>query len=78
MGAGQRAGLAAAAKKGKRGGRRPKLSPRQKKFAIKMAEDPETTIGDVANHFRVSRATIHRVIKEDRGRREVKELEKAA
>jgi DNA invertase Pin-like site-specific DNA recombinase len=52
------AGLAAARARGRKGGRRPKLSPKQVAHARKLLEDRSTTIKDVAASFGVNRATI--------------------
>jgi DNA invertase Pin-like site-specific DNA recombinase len=54
------AGLAAARARGRKGGRKPELSPKQICQARKLLEDRDTTIKDVAETFGVSRATIYR------------------
>ena len=56
------AGLAAARARGRKGGRRPKLSAKQIAHARKLLEDRNTTIKDVAATFGVNRATIYRAL----------------
>lgn len=56
------AGLAAARKRGRLGGRPPKLSPRQIDHAKRLMSDPETTAGDVASSLGVSRSTLYKAI----------------
>jgi DNA invertase Pin-like site-specific DNA recombinase len=56
------AGLAAARARGRKGGRRPKLSPKQVAHARRLLEDRTTTIKDVAASFGVNRATIYRAL----------------
>jgi DNA invertase Pin-like site-specific DNA recombinase len=56
------AGLAAARKRGRLGGRPPKLSPRQVDHAKRLMSDPETTAGDVAASLGVSRSTLYKAI----------------
>ena len=55
-----KAGLAAARARGRKGGRKPILTPQQVSAARKMLADPDTTIKEVAETFRVNRATIYR------------------
>jgi len=55
-----KAGLAAARARGRKGGRKPILTPQQVSAARKMLADPETTIKEVAEMFKVNRATIYR------------------
>jgi DNA invertase Pin-like site-specific DNA recombinase len=54
------AGLAAARARGRKGGRRPKLSPNQIAHARTLLADGNTTIKDVAASLGVNRATIYR------------------
>ena len=54
------AGLAAARARGRKGGRRPKLSAKQIAHARRLLEDRTTTIKDVAASLGVSRGTIYR------------------
>ncbi len=56
-----RAGLAAAKKKGRVGGRPPKLTPEQKDAVIKMLDDG-TRQADIARIFNVHPATISRLV----------------
>lgn len=53
-------GLETARKRGRKGGRKPSMNERQIKAAKSMLKDPDMSITDVARHFNVSRATIHR------------------
>lgn len=57
-----KAGLTAARARGRKGGRRPILTPRQIAHARRLLEDPNTTIKDVAATFRVSRDVIYRAL----------------
>lgn len=54
------AGLAAARARGRRGGRKPSLSPKQIEVARKMHADGDTTVAEIAEALHVSRATIYR------------------
>lgn len=54
------AGLAAARARGRKGGRRAKLSPRQAAVARTMYDAREHTVQQIADTLRVSRATIYR------------------
>ena len=62
------AGLAAARKRGRLGGRPPKLSPRQIDHAKRLMSDPETTAGDVASSLGVSRSTLYKAISSPKDR----------
>ena len=55
-----RAGLKAARARGRRGGRKPKLTAQQIDQAKKLLAMPATTIAEVAEAFNVNRATIYR------------------
>jgi DNA invertase Pin-like site-specific DNA recombinase len=55
------AGLQAARSRGRKGGRRPKLSPEQKAEILDMLASGRRTAADIARLFRVHRATISRV-----------------
>ncbi|HBV4265993.1 TPA: recombinase family protein [Klebsiella pneumoniae] len=59
------AGLEAARKKGKFGGRRPKLSPQDVKEINALVKSPEITVKEIAARFNVSRPTIYRHITPD-------------
>jgi DNA invertase Pin-like site-specific DNA recombinase len=56
------AGLSAARARGRKGGRRPKLTPKQVAHARKLLEDRTVTIKDVAASLSVNRATIYRAL----------------
>ncbi|GAA4091679.1 recombinase family protein [Zhongshania borealis] len=53
------AGLAAARARGRKGGRRPKMTTRDIQKAAAMLSDPKITKSDVAAHFNVSRVTLN-------------------
>ena len=57
-----RAGLAAARARGRKGGRKAKLSGLQIAHARKLLEDPRVTIKEVAASLHVNRATIYRAL----------------
>lgn len=59
------AGLAAARARGRRGGRRPSLTPGQVAMVRKLWSEREHTYDDLAAMFRVSRSTIARTIREE-------------
>jgi hypothetical protein len=52
-----RSGLAAARAKGRAGGRRPKLTPDQRREAIAMVKSGTKSAADVARLFKVHRTT---------------------
>jgi len=56
------AGLAAARARGRRGGRKPSLSPKQIEIARQMYADPDTSVAEIAQVLSVSRATVYRVL----------------
>jgi DNA invertase Pin-like site-specific DNA recombinase len=56
------AGLAAAKARGRKGGRRPKLTPERITFARALLADPKVSVGDVAKTFGVDRATLYRAL----------------
>lgn len=58
-----RAGLERARREGRVGGRRPKLSPRQRREVIEMVSSGRKTAADVARLFRVHPATIGRLLR---------------
>ena len=47
---------------GGKGGRKPKLSPKQIAHARRLLDDRDTTIKEVAASFGVDRATIYRAL----------------
>jgi DNA invertase Pin-like site-specific DNA recombinase len=55
------AGLKAARKRGRVGGRPKKLSPSERAMVKTLLEDPKTEVSAVARQFGVSRSTIYRV-----------------
>jgi DNA invertase Pin-like site-specific DNA recombinase len=57
-------GLAAARARGRRWGRKAKLSPLQIKEIQKLYREKELTVQDIAEMFHVSRPTIYRVLDE--------------
>lgn len=57
-----RAGLEAARKRGRVGGRKAKLTSKQAKMAQAMLEDSSVTKTDVAGHFGVSRPTLNKAL----------------
>src|SRR3954469_15396145 len=56
------AGLSAARARGRKGGRKPRLNPKQIAHARKLLADRSVTIKDVAATFGVNRATIYRAL----------------
>jgi DNA invertase Pin-like site-specific DNA recombinase len=58
------AGLAAARARGRRGGRRKSLTPKEIAMAKQLASDKGNTMQDIAKQFNVSRITLWRYIKE--------------
>ena len=57
------AGLAAARARGRKGGRRPALSPADVRKAAAMLADPAITKAEIAKHFGVSRVTLNAALK---------------
>jgi len=53
-------GLTAARARGRTGGQKPRLTPRQAKIAQEMYESGEHTVQQIADEFGVSRPTIYR------------------
>jgi len=60
-----RAGVAAARARGRKGGRKHKLSPAQRSMVIN-AYNTQTPIRDICHQFRISHTTIHRILKADK------------
>jgi DNA invertase Pin-like site-specific DNA recombinase len=58
-----KAGLIAARARGKKGGRRPNLSPRDIAMVRKLYEDKQTPIADICRMFKISRMTLWRYVK---------------
>jgi len=59
------AGLTAARARGRRGGRRPRLSKADVRKAAAMLADPKITKTEVAKHFAVSRVTLNAALRRD-------------
>jgi len=55
-----RAGLASARARGRKGGRRPKMTPAKLRLAIAAMGKPETNIGDLCRELGVTRSTLYR------------------
>ena len=53
------AGLAAARARGRKGGRRPSLSPSKSKAAVEMMKNNAMSVREIADHFCVSRSTLY-------------------
>ena len=54
------AGLQAARARGRKGGRRPRLTPEQAKLAARMLDDPTNRVNDVIASFHIPRSTLYR------------------
>ncbi|EFC5153513.1 recombinase family protein [Escherichia coli] len=57
-----KAGLKAARARGRKGGRKQKLTDKQIKLAKLMLQDPSVQKSDVAKHFNISRPTLNRYL----------------
>jgi DNA invertase Pin-like site-specific DNA recombinase len=66
------AGLQAA--RGRKGGRRPRLTPDQAKLAAKMLDDPTNRVNDIIAAFHVPRSTLYRAAQPFRKRPSAQEL----
>ena len=60
-----KAGLQAARARGRRGGRKPKLSRADVRKAAAMLKDPQITKTEVAKHFEVTRVTLNEALKRE-------------
>lgn len=60
-----RAGLAAARARGRKGGRKPKMSKGDIKKAAAMLQNPDITKTEVAEHFGVSRVTLNAALQRE-------------
>ena len=59
------AGPIAARARGKRGGRRPTLKPKEIAIVRKLYEDKQTPVEDLCRMFKISRMTLWRYVKKD-------------
>jgi len=59
------AGLSAARARGKRGGRRPTLKPKDSAIVRKLYEDKQTPVEDICRMFKISRMTLWRYMKKE-------------
>ena len=64
------AGLAAARARGRKGGRPKKLQKRQVAMALRMLEDPDQSVSEMAATLGVSRSTLYRYMSEAGGEAE--------
>ena len=55
-----RAGLAAARARGRKGGRRPKMTPAKLRLAMAAMGKPETNVGDLCQELGITRSTLYR------------------
>lgn len=60
-----KAGLAAARARGRKGGRKPKLSKADVKKAAAMLRDPTVTKTEVAEHFQITRVTLNEALRRE-------------
>ena len=60
-----KAGLQAARARGRRGGRKPKLSKADVRKAAAMLKDPQITKTEAARHFGVTRVTLNEALKRE-------------
>ncbi|MBW4473573.1 MAG: helix-turn-helix domain-containing protein [Stenomitos rutilans HA7619-LM2] len=56
------AGLQAARVRGRKGGRRPKLTPHQIEIGRSLAADPKRSVPSICKHLGISRPTYYRYI----------------
>jgi DNA invertase Pin-like site-specific DNA recombinase len=56
------AGLQAARARGRKGGRRPKLTPQQVEIGRALAADPKRSVASICKHLEISRPTYYRYI----------------
>ena len=55
-----RAGLASARARGRKGGRRPKMTPAKLRLAMAAMGAPETNVGDLCQELGITRSTLYR------------------
>ena len=65
-----RAGLAAARARGRKGGRRRVMDDKKVAMAVSLLQNPETSVGDVCQTLKVSRATLYRYLSAGKGLKE--------
>lgn len=56
------AGLTAARARGRKGGRKEKLTPKQVEMAKAMVNDPNISIGSICETFKISKPTLYRYV----------------
>jgi len=71
-----KAGLKAARLRGHKGGRKPKLTDKQRHALLKLLDDPTYTQTDAAAMFGISRATVYRELKMQRDAKDKPKLDK--
>jgi DNA invertase Pin-like site-specific DNA recombinase len=54
------AGLASARARGRKGGRRPKMTPAKLRLAMAAMGKPETNVGDLCRELGITRSTLYR------------------
>lgn len=60
------AGLASARARGRKGGRPACLSPAQRRAAVSMMQGKDLSVGEIAEHFHVSRSTLYNLLAANR------------
>ena len=60
-----KAGLQAARARGRKGGRKPKMSKADVRKAVAMLRDPQITKTETAEHFDVTRVTLNNALKRE-------------
>src|SRR6185312_9373981 len=55
-----KAGLASARARGRKGGRRPKMTPAKLRLAMAAMGKPETNVGDLCRELGITRSTLYR------------------
>ena len=55
-----RAGLASARARGRKGGRKPKMTPAKLRLAMAAMGKPETNVGDLCDELGITRSTLYR------------------
>lgn len=70
-----KAGLQAAALRGRKGGRKPVVTKEMMKDILRMLQDPSITHDDVSRVFKISRGAVYRALKRYRDDEEFKQLQ---